>query len=109
MTLTRARNWGDTDYRVPFGYLIEARSGADVLRNVSNMSLKPADSLLNRVSALLRCVISAGHDPYDFDLERLRRERHHRGHTAGVSGRGDDLQRAAGHAMPGRWRSRVCV
>lgn len=89
-TDTRTENWGDTDYRVPFGYLIEARSGADVLRvNVSNSELVSADSFLNRVSALLRRVISAVMDPYDFDLSNdYDASVTIGGHTAGVSGRG---------------------
>lgn len=89
-TDTRTENWGDTDYRVPFGYVIEARRGDDLVQvNVSNSELVSADSFLNRVSSLLRRVISAVMDPYDFDLSNDYEARITiDGNAAGVSGRG---------------------
>ncbi len=68
-TDARTEDWGGTEYEVPYGYQIEARSGADIVRvAVDNSELVSADSFLNRVSGLVRSIIRSVMAPYDFEL-----------------------------------------
>jgi hypothetical protein len=86
----RREEWGGTEYRIPYGYVIDARAGDDRVQiQVGNSELVSADSFLNRISAFLRSVIRTVMSPYDFELSNdydalVRVD----GVTAGVAGRG---------------------